>query len=341
MKEYNLDNYGDINKNFALEIARGNVEGFSHASLIGRSSAVGGRFQDIGDVPELSTLDYDAQTGNFTAGLILTGGTSLATAIIVIDDDNGTDGVLTIRNISGTFIDNEIITDSSTGSADSNGVINRILAIDLPTVGQTWEVICESLNDTSAGTGARTIIVSYLDDAYTQQTEIITLNGHTPVTFVATDCFRFISSAVLSWGSSTDEVYGKTNQGSIVIRDSSSKNVMGLITFDNSIEDDEHGFNGTQFGNYTVPAGKTAYITLLVTNTTKNHDVTLRSLIKLFGSDAFITAGEMGNYQNTFTEDLTSAPPPIPEKTDFKIIARSNNTAVSVITQVLITLIDN
>ena len=56
-----------LNRNFHIEVARGNVTGYSHASLIGRSSSVGSIFQEIGDITELSTLDYDAQTANFTA----------------------------------------------------------------------------------------------------------------------------------------------------------------------------------------------------------------------------------------------------------------------------------
>lgn len=69
------------------------------------------------------TLNYDTQTANFTAGLILTGGTSGAKAVILEDTDSGATGVLTLGNIVGTFVDNEIITDSSTGSATANGAV--------------------------------------------------------------------------------------------------------------------------------------------------------------------------------------------------------------------------
>ena len=71
-----------------------------------------------------STLAYDAQTGNFTLGLILTGGTSGATATIVEDSDAGTTGTLTLLRVFGTFADNEVITDSSTGSATVNGTLS-------------------------------------------------------------------------------------------------------------------------------------------------------------------------------------------------------------------------
>jgi hypothetical protein len=74
------------------------------------------------------TLDYDAETGAFTAGLTLTGGTSSATAEIVEVIDNGTTGTLRIKGITGTFQDNETITDSSTGSADADGTQTAVTA---------------------------------------------------------------------------------------------------------------------------------------------------------------------------------------------------------------------
>ena len=69
------------------------------------------------------TLDYDAQSANFAAGLVLTGGTSGATGVILEDSDGGTTGTLTLGSISGTFQTNETITDTATGSATSNGVV--------------------------------------------------------------------------------------------------------------------------------------------------------------------------------------------------------------------------
>lgn len=76
------------------------------------------------------TLAYDAQTVNFTAGLVLTGGTSGATAYIVSDSDSGTTGTLTLAFVDGTFQNDETITDSSGGSADVNGTITNSVSAD-------------------------------------------------------------------------------------------------------------------------------------------------------------------------------------------------------------------
>ena len=71
------------------------------------------------------TINYDAQSANFTVGDIVTGGTSGATAVILEDNDGGTTGTLTLGSISGTFQDNETITDPSGGSATSDGVVTH------------------------------------------------------------------------------------------------------------------------------------------------------------------------------------------------------------------------
>jgi hypothetical protein len=74
-------------------------------------------------VKEDAKLNYDGQTGDFTVGLTVTGGTSGATGVIVRDEDAGTTGTLYLQSVSGTFQDNEAITDTGTGAATVNGNI--------------------------------------------------------------------------------------------------------------------------------------------------------------------------------------------------------------------------
>src|SRR3546814_3939574 len=67
-------------------------------------------------------LSYDAEVTPFTEGDTLTGGTSGATGTIVRAIDNGATGVIWLRDVTGTFEDNETITDESGGSGTTNGV---------------------------------------------------------------------------------------------------------------------------------------------------------------------------------------------------------------------------
>jgi hypothetical protein len=72
----------------------------------------------------IDTLDFDAETAAFTIGETLTGGTSSATATIQgIKKTSATAGTLYLSGVSGTFQDNETITDGATGSATANGTV--------------------------------------------------------------------------------------------------------------------------------------------------------------------------------------------------------------------------
>lgn len=53
-------------------------------------------------------------------------------------------------------------------------------------------IVSTTANDASGGTGIRTVEVHYLDATLTPQTEVVTLNGTTPVNMVATNV-RFVN----------------------------------------------------------------------------------------------------------------------------------------------------
>ncbi len=91
----------------------------------------------------INSLNYDAETVPFTAGTVLTGGTSGATATIIRVTDNGTTGTLLIGNVTGgPFQNNETITDADGGSATADGVITllfvAITGIDTSSLSYVW-----------------------------------------------------------------------------------------------------------------------------------------------------------------------------------------------------------
>lgn len=322
--------FGD--KDFMLEVAKGNVPGHSLAFGSSRNPSLGTNLEDIWLGGTLSSIPYDAQTGNFTAGLTITGGTSGATAIIVIDDDDGATGTLTIRKISGVFADGEVITDTSTGSADTNipsGVIS-LGVYNYPSAGQQWEVVCESTNDAAAGTGARTIDVEYLDDALVLQTEAVTLNGHTPVLMVATNSFRNRVASVTSWGAGVGGLYNKANDGTIIIRDTVTKDVMMVINYDDNVVGDEHGNNVTRLGTFNTELGTKAYLIYNTYNTSKNHQADISALVRGTHDGGFFNSFDISVYQNSVTFDFSSTPLVILPTEDIRFIGKTNNTSVDV-----------
>lgn len=91
----------------------------------------------------------------------------------------------------------------TTTGAETNRVIwpNGIFSIP-PAAGVQMSLASTSVNDSSAGTNIRTVEMHYLDANLLEQTEIITLNGTTPVLTVATD-IRFINCLhVVTFGTS-------------------------------------------------------------------------------------------------------------------------------------------
>ena len=137
-----------VSKNGAkLTREESNSVDMSGESLVHQIQNIGTTPEDINQLTELGTsgylyvknlhssnyvllgtknykLAYDGQSGNYTNGLKVTGGTSGATGWIVYDDDGGATGTLVLTDVSGTFQNDETLTDSSSGSATINGTIS-------------------------------------------------------------------------------------------------------------------------------------------------------------------------------------------------------------------------
>lgn len=129
---------------------------------------------------------------------------------------------------------------------------------------ETVSVVSSSTSDTSAGTGARTIVLSGLlrSDSSQYTTETVTLNGTTPVTTV-NSWYRINRAFVQTVGS------GGFNAGTITFNQSTTTSVVfGVIPIVNSI-----GLNQSQIAAFTIPAGvfgiiKRVYMTVAVENNT-------------------------------------------------------------------------
>lgn len=124
----------------------------------GSSTTVNGHagemYPAVGDI----RLPYDAESSAFTEGLTLTGATSAAAGVIVSDFNDGTTGVLTLRDVVGTFQNNESITDSSIGLATAN----------IPSGAELISPVKQAPFGTFAGGkffGARGIFITNMDPA--------------------------------------------------------------------------------------------------------------------------------------------------------------------------------
>ena len=111
--------------------------------------------------------------------------------------------------------------------------------------GQTLRVVCKSANDDTSGTGARTMKIFGLDSLYAEQNETLTLSG-TDTIETANKYVRVFRLRVFTGGST-----GLNADSIWVFNDSATDTCLALML---------PGENRTQMAVYTVPAGKTFYM---------------------------------------------------------------------------------
>jgi hypothetical protein len=118
-----------------------------------------------------------------------------------------------------------------------------------PATAQVMKVSSSSTSDTSAGTGARTVVVQGLDASYNQIQETVTLNGQTEVNTV-NSYLRVLHLYVATAGT------GLAAAGTIYVGTGTVTTGVPAVVYLSYSE-----LNGATSAIWTVPAGYTAYIT--------------------------------------------------------------------------------
>lgn len=77
---------------------------------------------------------------------------------------------------------------------------------------QQMTVRCASANDHSAGSGARKIALTYLNDDAEELTEIITLEADQATNTVATDIYRIMSMTTIEYGTDAQGISGAAGE---------------------------------------------------------------------------------------------------------------------------------
>jgi len=131
------------------------------------------------------------------------------------------------------------------GTSGTGGVAVRATAYSPQGTNAQRSLKSSSANDTAAGTGARTVRVTYLNTSFELKTEDVTLNGTAAVNTVATDIAFLEKMEVLTAGTQ-----GGGNAGTISIYTATagSGSVWGSIAT---------GDNMTYWAHHYVPTGKT------------------------------------------------------------------------------------
>ena len=130
-------------------------------------------------------------------------------------------------------------------------MITPVGDLSYPAAALQMTVSSSNANDTSAGTGARTVLINGLDANYAVISEAVTLNGQTAVT--TTNSFLRINSMLVATAGT-----GLANAGIIYIGTGTVTSGVPATIY-NMIS---VGFNNTTSSQYTVPAGYTGYLTV-------------------------------------------------------------------------------
>jgi hypothetical protein len=161
----------------------------------------------------------------------------------LILDQNGNLIVTALTGFGAAFNFGDITT-----AALTDVVVRRTAYTEQSTNGQR-SIASASANDTAAGTGARTVVITYFDQAGAGPfTETLTLNGTTGVNTVATNICFIERMTVTSVGS------GGSNAGIITLYSAINK---GGVTIGTIAATD----NQTYWAHHYVPLGKTINVT--------------------------------------------------------------------------------
>lgn len=193
--------------------------------------------------------------------------------------------------------------------------------ITFPSSAIQMTVSSSSANDTSAGTGARTIVVQGLDADYNEVTETVTLNGQTAVTMTAS--LLRVNYAYVATAGSANSAAGDIYIGTGLVTAGVPATVYDIIKLD---------YNNTTTGSYTVPAGYTAYMSQGLFSTGQASGSTkVEGRLLTRGTNNIRMTAAITTLNNGVANYVFEYPLAIPEKTTVEAtaIGGANNNAVS------------
>lgn len=200
--------------------------------------------------------------------------------------------------------------------------------ITLPTAATVVTLVSSSVNDTAAGTGARSVLIEGLDSNYNYIVEVVALNGTTEVTsalqFFRINHFRVISSGSL-----------KTNDGGITA--TVNGNIISAIGVGESL---------AHTAVYTVAANHTLYLTntsMGIVRSTGVAYATISTKVYIPSTNTIFNSGYVvidGTHYVQLSHTYSAAN--IPEKADYYLTidsASANN--LDVVTTIRGLLVNN
>jgi hypothetical protein len=191
------------------------------------------------------------------------------------------------------------------------------------TAATVLKVSSSSTDDTSAGTGARTVQLYGLDGDYNEINELVTLNGQTAVN--TTQSFLRINRMVVRSAGSGGENAGVIYAGTGTITTGVPANVYASV---NGVV----GSNQSLMALWTVPAGYTAYLSQydISNGTTSNTPAVCKLILAVRPhGEVFQSKDVKSLTTGMHVEETFAIPQKFTEKTDIEVRAISSSSSVS------------
>lgn len=157
-------------------------------------------------------------------------------------------------------------------SGTFNGLLSTASAVRVAAGGDA--------NDTAAGSGARTLTISGLDENFNEASETVTLAGTSASAATTTTFIRVFRAFVATCGTYTTSGLSGANTGAITVETTGGTTVAYIGA----------GIGQTQLGFYTVPANKTLFIRDMHFNVAGGKVATVRLFQRLNADD---TSGDV------------------------------------------------
>jgi hypothetical protein len=200
-----------------------------------------------------------------------------------------------------------------------------------PTTAIQMSVSSASANDTSSGTGARTVYISGLDANHNEVSETVTLNGQAAVTTAKS--YLHINDAYVASAGSGNSAAGSIYIGTGVVTAGVPATVYDIIAFD---------YNKRVTGSYTIPAGYTGYLMQGLFSTGQSggsNSVTGRLMTR--GTNNIRLTAAIVTLNNGAADYLFELPVAIPEKTTVEAQAFGSSENNSCSSMFIILLVKN
>ncbi len=201
--------------------------------------------------------------------------------------------------------------------------------LTFPAAALQMTVSSSSTSDTSAGTGARTIVIEGLDINHAEISETVTLNGQTAVT--TTKSYLHINNAYVATAGSGLSAAGTIYIGTGTVTAGVPATIYDIIAFD---------YNARVTGSYTIPADYTGYLVQgLFSAGQASGSTSITGRLMTRGPNSIRMTAAVVTLNNGSSDYAFEYPVAIPEKTTVEaqaIGSAANNSCASMFILVLI-----